>query len=103
PVSRRAYRALERSRRLWGATVAAGGIGLVAAAWIGAAWSPVAAVLSFALVGVAAVRRLRWRRLLPRPSPGPGGTVVVLDNVHPAFASAVADRRSSEPGTSSIA
>ena len=34
---------------------------------------------------------------------GPGGTVVVLDNVHPAFASAVAARRSSEPGTSSIA
>lgn len=92
PVSRRHYRRLQRNRRFWNTSVAVGVVMLVSAAWIGAWWSPPAALVSGAVIAVSVWHRAGWRRRFPQPVPSHAGTIVTIHNVHDSFASAVSPR-----------
>jgi hypothetical protein len=92
PLDRTVQRSLVRRRRAWTAALVGAIVALITVAWIGAAWSPVAAVVAATGAAVAAWQRHLARRALPRPSVTHDDTQVTLDGVHPAFAAAVENR-----------
>jgi hypothetical protein len=92
PLDRDVQRSLVRRRRWWTVTLAAAVVGVIAAAWLAASWSPAATAIAASAAGVAAWQRRNARRALPRPSLTHDDARVVLDGVHDGFAAALDQR-----------
>ncbi|MDH3247706.1 MAG: hypothetical protein OEQ47_02020 [Acidimicrobiia bacterium] len=93
PVDAAILRRRRLELRVWRVVAAAAVLALVAAAWVAAALSPLAVVVSIAVLAVASQRRAELRRKAPRPTLIGAATRVHLDNVHQEFVDALAERQ----------